>query len=1035
MRKNFLSMLFLLCFSLPLLVWAQSRQLKGKINNINGEPLPSASIQVKGTNQGVTADANGNFTLSVDGPNAVLVISSAGFGSQEVPVGASDEYNIMLSATDGLSEVVVTALGVRQEKKALGYSVQEINSRDLTKGRDNNLITGLQGKVAGVNITNSGGAPGAGASIIIRGITSLSPGQNNQPLFVVDGIPINNSTITGNVLPSAGSGSLYLQAGQTSQASGEQFSFSNRGSDINPEDIESVSILKGAGATALYGLQAANGVIIITTKKGSAGAAKINVSSSTGFDKVLKYPEIQRSYREGFGGRLRYNSDGSPLRFQSFGPPVGPDDHVYNNFRDFFQTGVKLMNTVNVSGGTEKATYYNSFSHFYQDGIVPGSDYKRYTFKLSGTANLSEKFSVFASANFITGGGTKPSAGDKGVMSDLSYFATTVDVNDYIYPDGSMKSYSPGIVDNPVYAARFSTLNDKVNRFIGNVGFTYNILPWLKLDYKLGGDYYTDSRTRIVPGPRFQGDPTTLDLALGVGGFITEDRITSKDITSNLFLTANKELNEDFNLTVLAGNSIQSTGSDAVNTRGERFAQPFFYDISNTANLYSSQAESKRNIVGVFGDVKLGYKNALFLNVTGRNDWSSTLPAASRSFFYPSASVSYVFSDLHNMSNDWFSYGKLRLSYANVGKDAPPYFNGPYYNSAANFPFDGIAGFVRSVEYSDPNLKPEKVKNLEAGAELRFFQNRLTLDLTYYKNNSVDLIIPVPISYVTGYAFYNTNAGEIRNQGVEALLSGKIVNSRAFSWDVSLNWSTNKSKVISIKEGINEIIFNNFERINNKLVVGGSAGDLWGRKYNRDAQGNLMIDANGFPNINQTFVKVGNAFPDWQSGLTNTFRYKGLSLSVLLEYRQGGDVHDVSMRNSIRNGVLKITENRYEQIVFKGVTADGRVNEKPVYLDDNYYRNENQFNGASEVVLQDASWLRLRNINLSYELPRSVLGNAKIIKGVTISAIGNNFILWTPFSGYDPEGSTFGSSSNSFGYMGYNIPLSSNFTFSLNVNF
>jgi TonB-linked SusC/RagA family outer membrane protein len=1035
MRKQALSVFFLLVMLLPQLVFSQSRQVTGKVVDSKGEPLPLASVVVKGTSNGVTADENGNFSINVSGNNVTLVVSSAGLPPKEIRLGAANTYNIALDETGGLAEVVVTALGVRQEKKALGYAVQEVGARELTKGRDLSIVNGLQGKVAGVNITSSGGAAGAGSSIIIRGITSLSATQNNQPLFVIDGIPVSNNTFTGSVMPSAGSNSLLPNVGFNNQASGEQFSFSNRVMDINPEDIESVSILKGAGATALYGLQAANGVVIITTKRGAAGAPKISLTSSAGFDRVLKYPEIQRSYREGFGGRLRYNSDGSPLRFQSFGPPVGPGDVVYENFKNFFQTGKKLTNTINVSGGNDRSTYYTSFSHFTQDGIVPGSDYKRYTFKLSATSQISTKFSISGSANYVMSGGTKPSAGDKGVMSDLSYFATTVDVNDYINPDGSMKSYSPGILDNPVYAARYSTLKDRVNRFIGNMGFTYNILPGLKFDYKIGGDFFADERTRIVPGPRFEGDPTTLDLALGVGGFISEDRINYKDVTSNAFLTFNKDVTNDLNLNVLVGNSIQSTRTDGVNTRGEKFALPFFYDLSNTSNLYALRSMTRRNIVGVFGDVKFGYRNGLFLNVTGRNDWSSTLPENSQSFFYPSVSMSYVFSDMHQLTSDFFTYGKIRASFAAVGKDAPPYYNGPYFNSAPNFPFNNIAGFVKNAEYSDPNLKPEKVKTIELGTELRFFKNRLGLDLTYYKTNSVDQIIPVPISYVTGYSFYNTNAGEIQNQGIEVLLTGKPLTGRRFTWDMSLNWSMNRSKVISIKEGINEIIFNNYERINNKLVVGGSAGDLWGRKYARDANGNLMIDANGYPYISQTYVKVGNAFPDWQAGLTNTFGFGGLSLSVLLEFRSGGDVHDVSIRNSIRNGVLKITENRYKQVLFKGVLADGRPNARPVMLDDNFYRSENNFNGASEVILQDASWLRIRNINLSYSIPTNTFGTGNFIKGVTVSAIANNFLLWTPFSGYDPEGSSFGSSSNAFGYMGYNVPLSSNVTFSVNVNF
>jgi outer membrane receptor protein involved in Fe transport len=585
-----------------------------------------------------------------------------------------------------------------------------------------------------------------------------------------------------------------------------------------------------------------------------------------------------------------------------------------------------------------------------------------------------------------------------------------------------MKVFSPGVIDNPKYVGKFSTLNEQLFRTIGNIGLTYEFAKWLKLDYKVGGDYYSDNHVRIVPGPRFPGDPATLDLAAGQGGYITNERIAFRDVNSNLFLTANKTFNKDWEGSVMLGNAIQSTRTDYIMTRGEKFALPFFYDISNTSNLFSNASLTKRNLIGAFADVKFSFRNALFFNVTGRNDWSSTLPSNNRSFFYPSASVSYVFTDLHNLSGNLLSYGKLRLSAAQVGKDAPPYRNGPYFNATPGFPFGSVPGFVLDRDINDPNLKPEQTNSYEAGLEFRLLNNRIGFDATYYVQNSNDQIIRVPISSPSGYDFYTTNAGEIQNKGLELTMNGSIIKGRNLRWDATLNWSTNESEVKSIREGINEIIFFDRERIVNKLVPGGSAGDLYGRKFRRSADGQLLINAQGLPEINQTFEVAGNAFPDWTGSVLNNISFKGITLSTLLEYRQGGDVYDLSMRNAIRNGILKTTENRYQQITFKGVNASGAKNTVPVFLDDAFYRSENNYNGAAEVLLQDASWLRLRNVSLSYDLNKSLLTRTRYIKGARIALSANNFILWTPFKGFDPETTAFGAGSNSFGYMGLNIP-------------
>ncbi|MDF2382777.1 SusC/RagA family TonB-linked outer membrane protein [Nostoc ellipsosporum NOK] len=1037
MKRNLVpwGMAFLV-FLLPLYAFSQSRQLSGSVKNNKGEPVPAATIQQKNTTHSTVAGPDGRFSLEVTGGDIVLVVSSAGYTPSEVAVGSASNYDIILTESGTMSEVVVTAaFGVKQRKKTLGYTVQEVSASELSKGRENSFINALQGKVSGVNVTNTGGAPGAGSDILIRGISSLSPNANNQPLIVIDGMPVNNTTVVGSVLPS--SGTNLLQAG-----SNDQFAFANRGLDINPDDIESVSVLKGAGATALYGLQAANGVLIITTKKGNTGRMTVTASSSVSFDFLTKYPEIQTKYREGSNGRVNVGFDGTPgSKFQTFGPPRTADDPAYNNFKRAFTTGNRFNNSVSLQGGNAKATYYSSFSALNQSGILDYTDFNRYTFKLAGTYQVSEKFSVNGSATVTTSDNTAPAAGDKGVMTALAYHTPTYDVRDYMNADGSQKVYAPGTIDNPLYVARFSQMKSNLFRTVGNMGFTYNIVPRLKLDYKIGGDFYGDSRTRVVPGPRFAGDPTTLDLAIANGGFMVEERVTYRDVNSNAFLTwQDKFNNTDFDYTLMAGNNIQVTYTDIMNTRGERFALPGFYDLSNTANLYTNRSTTRRRYAGIFGSAKFGFRNALFLELTGRNDWSSTLPSGNNSFFYPSASISYVFTDLHHISNNILNFGKLRLSYAQVGKDAPPYSNGPYYVVAPGFPFvngtTSVPGFLRSSVFADPALKPEMQKSFEVGTELHFLRDRLNLDLSWYQSTNEDQIIPVPISYTGGYTTYITNAGSIRNRGIEVELNVTPVRQRDFQWNFVVNWFQNRSKVLSIKEGISEIAFYDEGRILNKLTVGGSAGDLYGTAYRRNEQGQLLINAQGFPDFTPQFVKAGNSMPDWIGSINNTITWKGISLSALFEYRKGGDVFDVTMRNAIRNGVLKITENRYQQVVFDGVKiSDGRPNDIPVFLDHNFYRNTNAFNNITDVILQDASWFRLRNVNLSYELPKKLMSRTKVVKGASVGVTASNFILWTPYSGYDPGSTAFNAGYNVYGFTGSNIPNYSSVIFNLNLTF
>ena len=1033
MKPFFTLMAFLLMFC-SISYGQKGKVITGQVTSAANQAIEGVTVSEKNTNNRAQTDVNGNYSISLTGDNSTLVFTHVGTQPKEVTVGTTSTVNLALSAGQAnLEEVVVTAFGIKQRKKTLGYTVQEVSAAELTKGRENNIVNALQGKVAGVNINPTGGAPGAGSDIIIRGISSLNPTANNQPLFIIDGMPVSNNTNVATVIPSSGSNGLQA-------ASNDQFSFSNRAIDINPDDIESISVLKGAGATALYGLQAANGVIIITTKKGNAGRMTVSVSSSLSLDFLTKYPEIQTTYREGSNGRVNVNFDGSlGSKFQSFGPPRTANDPAFNNFQRAFETGKRYNNSITLQGGSGKATYYSSFSALNQEGILKYTSFDRYTFKLAGTFQASTKLSVNGSATLTSSTNTAPSTGDKGVMTALAYHTPTFDVRDYIYPDGSMKVYSPGTIDNPLYVARFSQLKSNVSRFVGNMGFTYNIIPRLKFDYKIGTDIYSDSRTRIVPGPRFPGDPTTLDIAIANGGFLVEERVTFKDVNSNAILTWQDKISTDFDYTLLAGNNIQVTNTDVQNVRGERFALPGFFDLSNTTNLYSFRATTNRRYAGIFGSAKIGFRNGVFLELTGRNDWSSTLPQNNNSFFYPAVSLSYVFTDLHKINSDILSFGKLRASYAQVGKDAPPYSNGPYFTQATGFPFvsgtTSVPGFLRGITYSDPNLKPEMQKSIEVGTELRLFKDRFNIDASWYRSKNVDQIIPVPISYTGGYSRYFTNAGTLQNTGVEVELNVMPVKTNNFRWNFVVNWFQNRSKVIAIKEGINEIPFYDEGRILNKLTIGGSAGDLYGPAYRRNDNGELLITAQGFPDVTPTFVKVGNAIPDWIGSINNTITWKNFSLSALLEYRKGGDVFDVTLRNALRNGVLKITENRYQQVIFNGVKiSDGKPNDIPVILDHNYYRGVT-FANVADVILQDASWFRLRNVNLNYDLPKSAFNKANFIKGASLGVTATNFILWSPYSGYDPGTTAFSSGYNVFGFTGSNIPNFSSVIFNLNLNF
>ncbi|TDN84320.1 TonB-linked SusC/RagA family outer membrane protein [Salegentibacter sp. 24] len=1027
--KNKISIMALLAFFQITGMFAQQREVTGTVTGASdGMTLPGVTVLVKGTNNGTVTDMEGNYAIDVD-EDAVLVFSSIGFQKQEVPVNGRSVINVTMSEDlEGLDEVVVTSLGIEREKKALGYAVQEIQGEDITKTNQPNIVNALQGQTAGVQITNSGGAPGQSARIVIRGVNSLDPNADNQPLFVIDGVPVDNSTI---------------------ESSGTPRGLSNRAADINPNDIESMSILKGAAATALYGVRAANGAVIITTKKGKAGDVRISINSTIGFEEVNQYPEIQEVYGQGFGGVYDPNSF-----WPNWGPSIDeireidPDAEINDIWRDAMRTGVQIDNSFSISGGNEMATFYASLNNLDQEGIIPFSNWGRTSARFNGTLKFNDKFRVAGNMNYTISGGNR--VPHDRFMERMIYNTPMQDINDYINEDGTMKSI--GTNTNPIYDARFSTFEDEVNRIIGNMKFTYSPSDWLDVNYLIGTDFYTDSRTEITPGPLgIEGE-----VPLSSEGFITETRIESRDINSNLFITLKKQWDEKWNTTLRVGNDIFERDYELVEATGENFVIPQFYDLSYASQISTSQDKRKKRLIGLYGDLMVDYDDMLFLNITGRNDWTSTLPKGNNSFFYPSINLGFAFTEAFEMP-EVLTYGKLRVSYAEVGKDTDPYRIGQTYTSPAIYPLGGEVGFTRFSQFGDLGLKPERTTSIEIGTDLRFFENRFGIDFTWYKSNSKDQIIPVPVSESSGFSTFITNAGEIENQGVEFIIRGNPVRTEDFTWNITLNAAYNQNEVVSIREGIEQIQVGSQygyagSTVTMQLIEGEAYGNIFGSSYERFGADEsslflnedlpIVIGEDGFPVRNGEQLILGNSTPKWIGGLTNDFSYKNFDFSFLIDFRTGVEQYSQYDNFFSAFGIAEYTLNRNETRVFDGVLADGSPNTQEVWLGQGvgpdgrdygagFYRNT--YRSVSENFVHDASFIKLRNISLAYNFGEKVLNSLSFLKTARVSVAANNIILYTPWDGFDPESFSAGAGGNATGFTGLGYPGVQSLFFTLNL--
>jgi len=1034
--------------------FAQDLKVTGKVSDASGEPLPGVNVVVKGTKTGVATDFDGKYAINVQ-KGKTLVFSSVGYKTVSKIVSSNKMNVVMQESANQLDDVVITAFGVKKKTKTLGYSVQQVKTKDVSMNGQNNGLEVLQGRVAGMQIKRTSGSAGGGVDIIIRGMSSIDPSRNNQPLIIVDGIALNNDTFSGNVNPSAGSNAIN---------SSEQFGFSNRAGDINPEDIESYNVLKGAAATALYGVRAANGAIIITTKKGKLGEPKISFSTSITLRNVVTTPALQTTFREGHRTSRRPGVTIDPSQpdgydrfswaFYSWGVPYTDDsftqadgtvtdlrNDAFHSPYEIFRTGVNNQLNFNISGAQDKIDYFFSAGYSGDDGILPNTNYSKQSLRFKGGYQLNEKFRISSSIAYTNSGGARANGGDKSVFSSMSYWSATFPINDYQYKDGTQKNYTPGWIDNPRYFLETSNLKDNVNRWIGSATANWKPNSWLNITYSAQMDNYSDQRNRFVPGD--------LDVGTQVGGFIVEENINFTGFESNLLATMTKKFSKDLEATLVVGNQLSDTRRDYAYIRGEGLNIPLLNDLSNTTNIFAGKGKIQDRNVGVFGDLKLGYKNVLFLTVTGRNDWISSMPEKNRSFFYPSVSMSYLFHQLLGKGSP-LSFGKIRASYAQVGKGPTFGKTGHYFFKDGSFPFNGTGGYASGITEGDVNLIPERSNSYEIGTDLRFLENRIRLDYSYYKTRVTDQIFRVGSAYSSGRSGITTNAGDYDSWGHELMLTGDIIKKKDLKWSANLNFATNGGEIVSLPEDLGGEITFFSDLITSKAKVGDALGSLYGWVYmTRDGEryvgpdGKWIVTGSKneglyYQNENE-MVKVGNAFPDYILSFGNNASYKNIHFNFLLEYKKGGDVYDKGMRNSIRNGNLLITEFRDQEKVLEGVMDDGAggyvKNETPVMINANgFYRSYKNYNTASEILLQDGSWIKLRSIGVSYDFGKKISNKIKADK-ITLSANAHNILLWTPFKGYDPEGNYFSAGSNIYGYNGLSVPLSVGYSFGLNVKF
>ncbi len=1022
-------------------MWAQNVKVSGTVKDNAGEPLIGVYVLVEGTTIGTSTDFDGKYTLEAPA-NANLAFTLMGMKDVVVPVNNRSTIDVVMEEDAVLLEdVVVTAMGIKKDRKALGYSVTEMKADELLKNKQTNVVNSLAGKIAGVNVTQGSGAAGAGSAIIIRGGNSASESSSNQPLFVVDGIVYDNSSTNGG-----NSGT----DGVTNAAT----TFSNRVMDINPEDIESMSVLKGAAAAALYGSRAADGVVLITTKKGSEGAVKVNVSSKYTYSYAASVPEIQDVY-----GRGSYNEAGL-LITENVTSSWGEKNTgaTYDNVADFFQGSSVWDNSFSVSGGHKNGNFYLSASRYDQEGVIPGTGYDKTTFRFNGeqkygkfTASANVSYSVANTDKTLTSSGLY-SGGGNGTMTALYGWSRSDNMSKWINEDGTKYLMFPNTaledqVENPYWIINKNKMTDKNERITGAVNLSYEFTDWLNISARIGLDSYNnDAYTYIAPGGNVSEEYQD--------GRLSKSKVKYNYLNTNVMLNFHKTWG-DFDVAALVGHASESTDRVSNTMWGWKFQVPGTISFDNIIeqNRKFTDGISQKRLVGVYGEVRASWKNMLFLTVTGRNDWTSTLPVDNRSYFYPSVSGSFVFTELLP-KNDVLSFGKIRASWAEVGKDASPYVTNTYM-WGAEVVNGGFVGIGNEWSAGHTFLKPEKQRAWEIGAELKFFNGRLGIDYTYYKSETSNQIVAPRLTQSTGYIFFAMNSGSVKNEGMELMITGTPIEKKNFTWEMTLNMAGNRGTLGDFVEGISYFYVTDAQIGGVKAASipdGGYFLGLTGNKFQTDEDGNFLVNpATGLYKAEASDANiVGNREPKFTGGFTNTLTWKDLTFSFLLDFRVGGAVYNgtqyylttrgQSMRTLEREQVtvtgtnantgepFNQTYKRGETYVIDGVAKSGES------MIEAYWANHGQH---AYNFLTDVNWLKLRAINLSYDF-RNLIKGQNVLKGLTATFSANNLFTWTNYEGgMDPEvaavGTTGGSGSVGIDYCG--VPVQRTFAFGLNLTF
>ncbi|PRY16367.1 TonB-linked SusC/RagA family outer membrane protein [Pontibacter ummariensis] len=1014
--------------------YAQQEPLTGRVTDSKGVGLPGVSIAVKGTSKGTVTDADGTFSLAAS-PKDVLVFSYIGFATKEVTVGNQNKLEVALSEdAKALEEVVVTALGIKREAKKLGYATATVDPEALLSSRSTNVGNNLVGKVSGVNVQTPPTGPGGSAKIRIRGQSSF--GGNNSPLIVVNGVPINNEP------QGRGNGADEGFAGEAKSDTGDGLQ------SINPEDIESMTVLKGAAAAALYGFRAKDGAIIITTKsgKGQTGIG-VTLSSTVQADQALDFTDFQYEYGQGENGvRPQSESDARSSGVWSFGErfdgqptwQVDGKQHPYSPFRDrtgaFYRTGLMVQNTVALAGGNENGNFRVSFSNTDSEGIIPKSGFTRRSLNLGLNYNLTKKLSTLVNVNYTNEYNKNPpvvSQQDFNVNSTLYTLANSID------PRWMKDAYKNAETGNEINPARFTNRtnmywsinerfeNRKRDRLFGNMALRYEFTPWLYAQGRIGQDYFTVNHEVNRPtGTAFLPPPPS-----GFNGNYYQDTETFRELNMDFLVGANHAFG-DFSIdATFGGNSMDQT-AQTLSTSVTNFYVRDLYTINNGQIKAPDYSYYKKRVNSLYGTVDFGFREYLFLTLTGRNDWFSTLNPESNSYLYPSVSTSFVFSQAFASSlPTWINFGKLRAAYAEVGGDTDPYTNQLFYglnnNTLNSVPLGSIAGTVSP----NPNLRPLKVKEAEVGLELRLFDSRVNLDLAAYRKNTEDEILNVDISNASGYGQTKVNVGRLRNQGVEMLLGIMPVRNSSITWETAFNLTYNKSEVLELANNQQRIDVGTGEYIG--IVsheVGMPLGSLRGVDFRRDEQGRIVTSQGRM--LGGEIVTYGSAVPTHTGGWLNTFNFKGFRLFAQVDFKAGHKLISNSNFNWYRHGLHKATlEGREGGVIFPSVTPEGEPNTTAV-IPGTFYNGVRSFSIATPFVY-NASFVRWRTVSLGYDLSK-LLGDS-FIKGLNVNAYVNNVLMIKKYvDNLDPE-SQYSASDNLAGLEAHSLPTTRSYGVNINI--